>query len=183
MTLPQSEVKFLIFLFFPILSELSQNCQGCFPGREKTMETKKKRKRNQDRGCHLAAQTYKVFQSPISVLISSAISVFHFPMIQPHWQDFSFQKTHGLSHPNSVSFLMLFIHLKMLPPLFLSHLTKILVKYNLFHEAFSDSPDRICCPFPMYLYCIYKFLPNRDHIMVDNTKCFLGLIELKFSLI
>lgn len=57
------KLNFFIFLCFPILTELSQNCQGCFPGRGKTMETKKKeKKRNQDRGCYLAAQTYKVFQ-------------------------------------------------------------------------------------------------------------------------
>ena len=39
------KLNFFIFLCFPILTELSQNCQGCFPGREKTMETKKKKRK------------------------------------------------------------------------------------------------------------------------------------------
>ena len=149
MTLPQSEVKFLHFSLLShskwALAELSR----LFSWKRKNNGDQKKKKEEKKSGQRLSlgCSDLQGVSSPISVLISSAISVFHFPMIQPHWQDFSFQEIHGLSHPNSVSFLMLFIHLKMLPPLFLSHLTKILVKYNLFHEAFSDSPDRICCPF------------------------------------
>lgn len=124
----------------------SQNCQGCFPGREKQWRPKKKK------GKEIRTEVVTWLLRPTrcfkpnfsSYFISYLYSIF---LWFSHTGKTSFQKTHGLSHPNSVSFLMLFIHLKMLPPLFLSHLTKILVKYNLFHEAFSDSPDRICCPF------------------------------------
>ena len=146
MTLPQSEVKFLHFSLLShsnwALAELSR----LFSWKRKNNGDKKKEKKSGQR-LSLGCSDLQGVSSPISILISPAISVLHFPMIQPHWQVFSFQKIHGLSHPNSSSFLMLFVHLKMLPPLFLSHLTKILVKYNLFHEAFSDSSDRICCPF------------------------------------
>lgn len=114
------------------------------------METKKKGKgKKAGQRLSLGCSDLQGASSPISILISPAISVLHFPMIQPQWQVFSFQKTHGLSHPNS--FFMLFIHLKMLPPLFLSHLTEISVKYNLCHEAYSDSSDKICCPFQCIL--------------------------------
>ena len=103
------KLNFFIFLCFPILTELSQNCQGCFPGREKTMETKKKRKEKKSgQRLLLGCSDLQGVSSPISSLISPGISVLHFPMIQPHWQVFSFQKIHGLSHPNSSSFFFAF---------------------------------------------------------------------------
>ena len=115
-----------------------------------TKRKKKEKKRKQDRGCHLAAQTYKVLQPQFPFLFHRLSLCSIFLWFSHNGKSCLFRR-HMAFHTLILSFFMLFIHLKMLPPLFLSHLTEISVKYNLCHEAYSDSSDRICCPFQCIL--------------------------------
>lgn len=137
LTLPRSEVKFLSFSPPSTLSSC-QTFKCVFlkerEKKEKKRGEKKKKKRDQDR-CLSAGQAYEVLQAPFMFLFNQTSKCSNFPMIQPQWQVFLFQKIHGLSLPDTFSYHML-LKLSLIPEYFLLshlyHLIKNLVKCDFF---------------------------------------------------